>query len=291
MYKLMYFRILVLRKYNGSPTFRLPAVLGPFLTKGARYVRILEQPNSLYIDFFTSDSHSDERAPLLPTNQFVAYNLSDTEQDKGKTTKESSIRAIAARPAPIVLQQLQSSIEGITDDEASRRLKEDGANILSTTKPSTWWQLLIRAIFFNPFNILLACLTIISVATPEPEWPTFGILLIMITISCTVSFWQEYKSSVAAFKLTSSVPTEISVRRLTDVDGDIKSYERHVDTAEIVCGDVLSLSPGDSAPADCDSQSISSSGRTVQSDWRERPSTQVRSSEARRRPGRYFRPP
>jgi P-type Mg2+ transporter len=150
-------------------------------------------------------------------------------------------------PVQVVMEQLRTSHAGLIQEEAAERLTSKGANLLSTKKPPTWWQLLL-AILPNPFNILLGLLAIISVATPHPQWSTFIILVVMILISCVVRFWQEYRSTVAAMKLQEGVRTNIRVRRtLSGVD----TIDMTIDEKALVPGDLLLVDPGDSVPADC----------------------------------------
>lgn len=69
----------------------------------------------------------------------------------------------------MALSHLNTQLEGLDDLEAVSRLKVAGPNVISSKKPPSWWQLLLR-VLPNPFNILLALLAIISVATPPPNW-------------------------------------------------------------------------------------------------------------------------
>lgn len=66
--------------------------------------------------------------------------------------------------------------------------------------------------------------------------------MVMVVISCSVRFWQEYRSSVAVFRLQSSVTTAVRVRR---------QGESTVEGRTLVPGDIILLSPGDVVPADC----------------------------------------
>jgi P-type Mg2+ transporter len=163
-----------------------------------------------------------------------------------KHSPESALMAIASMTLETALSHLQSSCQGLSQEEAAIRLKLTEENLLSTHKPPTWWQLLLR-VLPNSFNILLILLAIISVATPSPQWSTFAILLVMIAISVIVRFWQEYKSNVAAIKLQESVSSTISVRR--QVEG--KASDTTTEEKNLVPGDIVLLSVGDSVPADC----------------------------------------
>jgi magnesium-transporting ATPase (P-type) len=160
---------------------------------------------------------------------------------------ETVLQAYASMSPEAALHRLQVTDAGLTTGEASSRLAEKGANLLSVKKPPSWWQLLL-SIIPNPFNILLGLLAIISVATPPPAWSTFILLIIMILISCAVRFWQEYRSTVAAIRLQAKVSTDVRVRR--HIDG-LKSEEVVVDEKILVPGDILMVDPGDAVPADC----------------------------------------
>lgn len=162
-------------------------------------------------------------------------------------SSEAVLQAFASMPPGIAMNHLQASQDGLTQEEAAARLKVTGPNILSIKKPPTWWQLAL-SVLPNPFNILLAFLAIISVATPPPQWSTFTLLIVMIVISCIVRFWQEYRSTVTAIKLQGSVSTNVRVRR--QIQENLPE-DLVVDEKTLVPGDILLVDPGDALPADC----------------------------------------
>ncbi len=165
-------------------------------------------------------------------------------------SSEAVLQTFASMSQEEAIDHLQTVPEGLTDEEAERRLKIGGFNLLSTKKPPTWWQLLL-SVLPNPFNILLTFLAVISVATPPPNWPTFTILVIMIVVSCALRFWQEYRSSVAAVKLQEGVTTDVRVRRRTGESTSLEYLEMVIDEKHLVPGDILLVDPGDRVPADC----------------------------------------
>ncbi len=177
---------------------------------------------------------------------FDSMDFPDRLKHDRQRSAESVLVAIASLPSAEAINYLQGDYQGLTQDEALRRLKITGQNLISTNKPPTWWQLLL-SVLPNSFNFLLSLLAIISVATPTPQWSTFVILLIMIFISVVVRFWQEYKSSVAVIKLQEGVSSAISVRR--QIEG--KSLDTTDEEKNLVPGDLVLLSPGDNVPADC----------------------------------------
>ena len=162
-------------------------------------------------------------------------------------TAEATLQAYASMNPDAALLRIQGTRDGLSQDEASSRLKIKGPNLLSTKKPPKWWQLFL-IILPNPFNILLALLGVISLATPPPSYSTFVLLMVMIIISCAVRFWQEYRSTIAAIKLQAGVSTNVRVRRMTH---DKRPMDTTVDEKTLVPGDILLVDPGDSVPADC----------------------------------------
>ncbi|KAI9826699.1 MAG: hypothetical protein M1826_006581 [Phylliscum demangeonii] len=198
-----------------------------------------------------------------------------------RSSPERVLAATAAQEPEVVMRQLDSGLHGLTAEEAAMRLKITGLNLLSIEKPPTWWQIFL-GVLPNPFNILLVLLAVLSVATPSPNWPTFVILMLMITISVVVRFWQEYRSNVAAIKLRESVSTDVTVRR--DMGG--KAADFTVDERDLVPGDIVLLSPGDTVPVDglvieSSNMQISQSSLTGESEpVRKRPSAEAAKEDA-----------
>ncbi|KAI1971192.1 hypothetical protein LOZ53_004490 [Ophidiomyces ophidiicola] len=169
-------------------------------------------------------------------------------------TAPSVLRAFASLPMSMAFEYMESCRQGLSQAEADARLKIAGPNILTSKSPPPAWKLLLT-ILPNPFNILLAFLAIISVATPDPNWSTFTILVVMILISCTVRFWQEYRSNIAVIKLQSSVSTDIKVRRQCPKSGSLMESSQStvaiIHVKNLVPGDIVVIQPGVTVPADC----------------------------------------
>lgn len=80
----------------------------------------------------------------------------------------------------------------------------------------------------------------------------------MVIISVAVRFWQEYRSSLAVFKLQASVSCNLDVRRQPNMSLSQKvstpsseASSKTVAEQDLVPGDVVVLSPGSVMPADC----------------------------------------
>lgn len=157
-------------------------------------------------------------------------------------TPESILRAFASIPMDQVLDHLQVEKQGLSGDEAAARLRVKGPNTLRSQKPPSWFILLLKVIP-NPFNVLLIFLAIINISIPPPDWTGFTVLMVMVSISVFVRFWQEYQSGLAVFRLQMSIKSVIRVRR--------REAEAAIPISELVPGDVVLLAPGDVVPADC----------------------------------------
>jgi P-type Mg2+ transporter len=146
---------------------------------------------------------------------------------------------LAASAAPDVLSKLGTSLEGLTEEEAERRLEQYGYNVVAEAEHHSRLKLLVRAIL-NPLVILLAALAIISVLTGDVG--SAVVMLVMIVLGVSLRFWQEAKADDAAAALKAMISVTATVIR----DG----APREVPLAQVVPGDVVKLAAGDMIPAD-----------------------------------------
>src|SRR5438445_10970122 len=66
----------------------------------------------------------------------------------------------------VVLERLGSSYDGVSEEEAARRLARYGPNVVASDERHTRLRLLLRACL-NPLVLLLAVLAIVSLATGD----------------------------------------------------------------------------------------------------------------------------
>ncbi|GKV23479.1 hypothetical protein SLEP1_g33195 [Rubroshorea leprosula] len=171
--------------------------------------------------------------------------------DGGSRTEEeekvySWLYALAQSDKDLVFEYVQSTERGLSFTEAERRLKENGPNVpLEYTFPS-WWHLLWNA-FFHPFNIILIVLSVLSYITSDN--PNGCIMLILVFISVSLRFYQEYSSSKAAMKLSEFVRCPVKVQRCA---GRVVQTELvvQIDQRDVVPGDIVIFEPGDLFPGD-----------------------------------------
>jgi Mg2+-importing ATPase len=136
--------------------------------------------------------------------------------------------------------QLGTSRNGLTQDEAQKRLVRFGANLLKPKGKTDILTLLINQ-FRSPLVLILIIAAVLAFFLGDPI--NGGIILTIVVVSGLLGFWQERGSTMAVQKLMAIVQLKVSVVR------DLNPVE--IPAEEIVPGDVVLLSAGDVVPADC----------------------------------------
>jgi P-type Mg2+ transporter len=107
---------------------------------------------------------------------------------------------------------LGSSLEGLAAEEAARRLKIYGPNLVTRErKPTILQELWGRA--KNPLNALLLTLAVVSYFLGDMR--AAAVIAFMVLLSVSTAFVQEHRSNEAAARLRSMVRTTAAVRRRT----------------------------------------------------------------------------
>jgi P-type Mg2+ transporter len=144
--------------------------------------------------------------------------------------------------APIaeLLQQLKTSPEGLTSNEASARLEKFGPNLLKKQKKSDAFTLFLSQ-FKSPIIIILLFAASLSLLLQDST--NAVIIIVIIFVSSMLGFFQEHRATNAVKKLIAMVRITSTVIR----DG----YDKEIPSEEIVPGDIVTLSAGSKIPADC----------------------------------------
>ena len=138
-----------------------------------------------------------------------------------------------------VLDNLKTSLLGLTNEEAEARLENYGPNVVVKEKKNTWIKLIIDAVL-NPLVILLSVIGIVTILTRDYETAT--IIFIMVLLGLVLRFVQEYKADNAAAKLKAMIHVTATVIR--------NGIEEEIPLSKLVPGDIVKLSAGDMIPAD-----------------------------------------
>lgn len=138
-----------------------------------------------------------------------------------------------------IAQDLNSSIKGLSEQDALEVLHRVGANRIQSKKQDTPLRLFLNQ-FKSPVVLILIFATVISAFLQD--WVDAIIIISIVMGSALLSFFQEYNANNAAEKLKQQVSFKTDVLR----DGKPTS----ILTDEIVPGDVVLLSAGSLIPAD-----------------------------------------
>ena len=139
-----------------------------------------------------------------------------------------------------VLNQLGTNRNGLTREEAQKRLRRFGANLLKSKRKTDTLTLLINQ-FKSPLVLILIIAAILAFFLGDPI--NAGIILVIVVASGLLGFWQERGSTKAVQRLMAIIQLKVSAVR--------GGNPNDVPAEEIVSGDVILLSAGDVIPADC----------------------------------------
>jgi P-type Mg2+ transporter len=160
---------------------------------------------------------------------------------KGAVQKPAAdaIREAAAQGAAEVLGRLNSSLTGLTEEEAAARLEQYGPNEVAREKQQGRLHRLYLAAR-NPLVILLTVLAIIAFATEDFRSGT--VMLLMVVLGLSLRFVQETRADTAAAKLKAMISVTATVVR--------GGPPKEVPLQQLVPGDIVKLSAGDMIPGD-----------------------------------------
>ena len=141
-------------------------------------------------------------------------------------------------PLSDVEKALESSPNGITHDEARRRLSHYGPNALEKDESNPLLDLL--GYFWGPIPWMIEAAVVLSAI--DRHWADFGIILTLLFANAIVGFWEEHQAGSAIAALEAKLA--LNARVLRDGNWEVVPAE------ELVPGDVVRIRLGDIVPAD-----------------------------------------
>ena len=138
-----------------------------------------------------------------------------------------------------VLAKFSSCKDGLSEEEAKKRLKEYGPNQLREKRNWKWIKLIS-----NQFNDALVWILLVAALLSSffREWQDVTIILVIVFINALMGFVQEFKAEKILDQIKKLTTTKALVMR----DGE----KKEIDTKFLVVGDVVFLTSGDNVPAD-----------------------------------------
>lgn len=152
---------------------------------------------------------------------------------------KSDIKDLSQNSQNELFNLFDSSAKGLSSLEAKNRIEYYGYNKINSQKPLSILQILTKSIC-DTFILVMLALMAVSFLTNDLE--SGLVMLVMVTISITISFVQEYKSQKASIALKELIENTSTVYR--------DNVEKEVLMDEVVPGDVIKLATGDMIPAD-----------------------------------------
>ncbi len=152
----------------------------------------------------------------------------------------------ATLPKENFIRNYNVNLDGLTQNIAKEKISKYGLNEISQGKPKKWYNYFLQSLF-SPFNSILIGISFLLIYTDVilPENPSFAnilVIILLVTVSTFLEFFEEYRSNKAAEKLKELVATTTTVLR----DGK----KVNLPIKEITIGDIVVLSAGDMIPAD-----------------------------------------
>lgn len=138
-----------------------------------------------------------------------------------------------------VLETLDTSLDGLSSEEANKRLTIHGRNELPAPKPPTWAKRFLDQFDDVLMYILIGAAVLKAVSG---SWVDFTVITVVILASAIIGIVQEGKAASALAGLQSMQSLNAEVRR--------NGTWVVVDSAELVPGDVIRMRSGAKVPAD-----------------------------------------
>ena len=137
------------------------------------------------------------------------------------------------------LDRVSSQTAGLTQEEAAKRLSENGPNQLEDVKQINPW-----IVFFTQFKSLIVWILVVAgiVSGILGEWLDCIAILTIVILNAVIGFQQEYSAEKSIAALKKMTAPQSKVRR----DSNLVS----VPASSIVQGDVIELEAGDLVGAD-----------------------------------------
>lgn len=149
----------------------------------------------------------------------------------------------AACQAADILQRLNTSPEGLTDEEAAERLEVFGPNEVGQEKKHGWLYRLWVAVR-NPLVVLLAVIATVAFATAQGTSDYVGgsVIVVMMVLAVSLRLILETRADNAAAKLKAMIKVTATVLR--------NGRPKEIPLQQLVPGDIVKLCAGDMIPGD-----------------------------------------
>lgn len=137
-----------------------------------------------------------------------------------------------------VFERIESSKEGLTQEQAKERQEQFGLNVLEEKAEHPLLRFL--GYFWGPIPWMIEIAALLSAIVGH--WLDFSVVAVLLVINGLIGYWEEHKAANALAALKSQLAPKARVLR------DTKWQE--IDSSQLVPGDVVRIRLGDVVPAD-----------------------------------------
>jgi len=138
-----------------------------------------------------------------------------------------------------IMQKLGTSEEGLTDNEATERLKQYGPNKLIEEEKISKLKILFHQ-FKSPLIYILLVAAVVTALLKE--YIDTSVIMAVVTLNAIIGYIQEYKAEQGVRALRKMLIPRARVLR--------NGKEKEINSEHLVPGDVVLLASGTKAPAD-----------------------------------------
>ncbi len=138
-----------------------------------------------------------------------------------------------------VLETLETTRRGLSDQAARDRIEEHGLNRLPESSVKSGWKIFL-SLFTGPLMMILIGAAVLS--SVLGEWLDAGVITLAILLNVVLGFVEEYKADRSLQALKKYLPKQARVRR--------NDLVITIEAQDLVPGDILVLSAGDKVTAD-----------------------------------------
>ena len=144
------------------------------------------------------------------------------------------------------INKYKIKVEGLKNSQVEANKQKYGINEIKGKKPKKWYNYLFESLK-SPFNLILLGIVLILCYTDiylpeEPSYANIIIILVLVTISTLLEFFEVFRSNKAAEKLKEMVATTATVVR--------NGKTIKIPIKETTMNDLIILAAGDMIPAD-----------------------------------------
>lgn len=138
-----------------------------------------------------------------------------------------------------VLKNLESSLEGLTEEEAKKRLQKYGPNKIAEEKETGKLTIFIRQ-FTSPLIYILIIAAVITFFFRE--FIDTGVIIFIVLLNAVIGYLQEFKAEQSVRALKKMFILKARVLR--------DEKEKEIASEDLVPGDIVLLTSGTKVPAD-----------------------------------------